>query len=41
MGSYQIVLSLLSSLDQGKLMKQLVDAVIDSCEFHDSDCRHD
>lgn len=33
MGSYQIVLSLLSSLDQGKPMKQLVDAVIDSCEF--------
>ncbi|KIR34499.1 hypothetical protein I352_02746 [Cryptococcus deuterogattii MMRL2647] len=32
MGSYQIVLSLLSSLDQGKLMKQLVDAVIDSCD---------
>ncbi|OXH32476.1 hypothetical protein J008_03246 [Cryptococcus neoformans] len=32
MGSYQIVLSLLSSLDQGKPMKQLVDAVIDSCD---------
>ncbi|ODO07006.1 hypothetical protein I350_04372 [Cryptococcus amylolentus CBS 6273] len=32
MGSYQIVLSLLSSLDQGKQMKHLVDAVIDSCD---------
>ncbi|WVR08265.1 hypothetical protein IAU60_005312 [Kwoniella sp. DSM 27419] len=32
MGSYQIVLSLLSSLDHGKQMKQLVDAVIDSCD---------
>ncbi|WVN86977.1 uncharacterized protein L203_102152 [Cryptococcus depauperatus CBS 7841] len=32
MGNYQIVLSLLSSLDQGKPMKQLVDAIIDSCD---------
>ncbi|WWD04103.1 hypothetical protein V865_002168 [Kwoniella europaea PYCC6329] len=32
MGSYQIVLSLLSSLDHGKQMKRLVDAVIDACD---------
>ncbi|WRT69446.1 uncharacterized protein IL334_006432 [Kwoniella shivajii] len=32
MGSYQIVMSLLSSLDHGKQMKRLVDAVIDACD---------
>ncbi|WVQ79454.1 hypothetical protein IAT38_001552 [Cryptococcus sp. DSM 104549] len=32
MGSYQIVLSLMSILDHGKQMKHLVDAVIDSCD---------
>jgi hypothetical protein len=31
MGNYQIVLSLLSSLDNGRLMKRIVDTVIDSC----------
>nr|XP_018260510.1 uncharacterized protein I303_07432 [Kwoniella dejecticola CBS 10117]OBR82668.1 hypothetical protein I303_07432 [Kwoniella dejecticola CBS 10117] len=32
MGSYQIVMSLLSSLDHGRQMKRLVDAIIDSCD---------
>ncbi|OCF37043.1 hypothetical protein I316_00947 [Kwoniella heveanensis BCC8398] len=32
MGSYQIVLSLLSSLDHGKQMKRLVDVIIDACD---------
>ncbi|WWC73457.1 uncharacterized protein I206_107427 [Kwoniella pini CBS 10737] len=32
MGSYQIVMSLLSSLDHGRQMKRLVDAVIDACD---------
>ncbi|ORX37949.1 inositol hexakisphosphate-domain-containing protein [Kockovaella imperatae] len=32
MGNYQIVLSLLSSLDHGRQMKQLVDQIIDSCD---------
>ena len=32
MGDYQIVLSLLSSLDHGRQMKRLVDAVIDTCK---------
>ncbi|KAK1923782.1 inositol hexakisphosphate-domain-containing protein [Papiliotrema laurentii] len=32
MGNYQIVLSLLSSLDHGRQMKRLVDHVIDSCD---------
>jgi hypothetical protein len=31
MGNYQIVLSLLSSLDHGRDMKRLVDQVIDAC----------
>lgn len=33
MGNYQIVLSLLSSLDSGKQIKRLVDEVIDNCTF--------
>lgn len=32
MGNYQIVLSLLSSLDNGRQMKRLVDTVIDTCD---------
>ncbi|RXK36343.1 hypothetical protein M231_06380 [Tremella mesenterica] len=32
MGNYGFVLSLLSSLDHGRQMKRLVDAVIDSCD---------
>lgn len=32
MGNYQIVLSLLSSLDSGKQIKRLVDEVIDNCQ---------
>ncbi|WWC93062.1 uncharacterized protein L201_008027 [Kwoniella dendrophila CBS 6074] len=32
MGAYQIVQSLLSSLDHGRLMKRLVDTVIDNCD---------
>ena len=32
MGNYQIVLSLLSSLDHGREMKRLVDHVIDTCD---------
>ncbi|KAK4685163.1 hypothetical protein P7C73_g4998, partial [Tremellales sp. Uapishka_1] len=32
MGNYQIVLSLLSSLDNGREMKRLVDRVIDACD---------
>ena len=32
MGNYQIVLSLLSSLDNGRAIKRLVDTVIDACE---------
>ena len=32
MGNYQIVLSLLSSLDHGRQMKRLVDHVIDACD---------
>lgn len=31
MGNYQIVLSLLSSLDNGRQMKRIVDTVIDNC----------
>jgi hypothetical protein len=33
MGNYQIVLALLSSLDNGREIKRLVDDVIDSCKF--------
>ena len=33
MGNYTFVLSLLSSLDYGRQMKRLVDAVIDTCEI--------
>ena len=33
MGSYQIVLALISSLDGGKRIKALVDEIIDSCEL--------
>jgi hypothetical protein len=33
MGNYQMVLSLISSLDHGKQMKQLVDEVVDSCKY--------
>jgi hypothetical protein len=32
MGNYQIVLSLLSSLDHGRQMKRLVDQIIDCCK---------
>jgi hypothetical protein len=32
MGNYQLVLSLLSSLDHGRQMKRVVDAIIDNCE---------
>ncbi|KAL7424934.1 hypothetical protein Q5752_000621 [Cryptotrichosporon argae] len=32
MGNYQIVLSLLSSLDHGRHIKRLVDTIIDSCD---------
>lgn len=32
MGNYQIVLSLLSSLDHGRETKQLVDTIIDNCD---------
>jgi hypothetical protein len=32
MGNYQIVLSLLSSLDNGRRMKRLVDEIIDCCD---------
>lgn len=32
MGNYQVVLSLLSSLDHGRQMKRLVDQVIDTCD---------
>jgi hypothetical protein len=32
MGNYQIVLSLMSSLDHGRQMKRLVDQVIDTCQ---------
>jgi hypothetical protein len=32
MGNYQIVLSLLSSLDHGRETKNLVDCVIDNCD---------
>ncbi len=32
MGNYQIVQSLLSSLDHGRQMKRLVDHVIDCCD---------
>lgn len=31
MGNYQLVLSLLSSLDHGRQMKRVVDAIIDNC----------
>jgi hypothetical protein len=34
MGNYQLVLSLLSSLDYGRQMKRIVDAIIDDCEPH-------
>jgi hypothetical protein len=34
MGNYQIVLSLLSSLDHGRELKRLVDHVIDICELN-------
>lgn len=33
MGNYQVVLSLLSSLDNGREVKRLVDALIDTCGF--------
>lgn len=33
MGNYQIVLSLLSSLDNGRSFKRLVDQVIDACNY--------
>jgi hypothetical protein len=33
MGNYQIVLALISSLDQGRRIKRLVDEVIDCCEL--------
>lgn len=32
MGNYQIVLSLLSSLDHGRELKRLVDMIIDDCD---------
>lgn len=32
MGNYQMILSLLSSLDNGRQMKRLVDRVIDACD---------
>jgi len=32
MGNYQIVMSLLSSLDNGRQMKRLVDEIIDTCK---------
>lgn len=32
MGNYQIVLSLLSSLDHGREIKALVDQIIDDCD---------
>lgn len=32
MGNYQIVLSLLSSLDNGRELKRLVDMIIDDCD---------
>ena len=32
MGNYQVVLSLLSSIENGKQTKALVDTLIDSCE---------
>jgi hypothetical protein len=35
MGNYQVVLSLLSSLDNGREVKRLVDALIDTCEVFD------
>lgn len=32
MGNYQVVLSLLSSIENGKQTKALVDTLIDSCK---------
>lgn len=37
MGSYQIVLALISSLDGGRRIKALVDEIIDSCKLPDID----
>jgi hypothetical protein len=31
MGNYQLVLSLISSLDHGRQMKRVVDTIIDNC----------
>jgi hypothetical protein len=33
MGNYQVVLSLLSSIENGKETKALVDTLIDSCQY--------